>query len=444
MKSFFSKLFFTVIFFSSSAIFAQEVIKFLEKHPTFSQWKTACKQALSQPQSYSLLTKKQFTTTIKNFLSLMHEQLNNEKKWSNDDSSALNKLLDCNDSIFYTQRLSLPKGTKVAFHGDLHGNVQALNSYLSSLAKQGYLDSQNTFHITDENFYLIFLGDYVDRGKFGMETLYTITRLKLENPDQVFMVRGNHEDVDINMKHGFIRELKRKCGITHRVLELVNNLYTMLPVALYIGVGKEIAKDYILCCHGGWELGYDPLPLLQSSPSITYHAFDTLERENIMAQLPLIIQCELSQHLPHTERKNVKYIDPKQLGFLWNDFIATDTNEVVHHQMGRGWKLGKPLTDSLRKRLANNDIHIRAIFRAHQHGDKDLFSMMLKDGVAKLWNPSKKSFKNNLWDGIVCTFLVAPYTGYSNTFDAWGELEIGSSFETSKLTIHRNYNDIGA
>ena len=49
----------------------------------------------------------------------------------------------------------------------------------------------DNFVLIPENLYMIFLGDYVDRGQFGAEVLYTILRLKLANPDHVFMVRGN-------------------------------------------------------------------------------------------------------------------------------------------------------------------------------------------------------------------------------------------------------------
>ena len=99
----------------------------------------------------------------------------------------------------YSLRAKITFATQsiAAFHGDLHGNVHALNSYLASLAHKGYLDKHNPFRIIKDNFYLIFLGDYVDRGDFGVETIYTILRLKIENPDHVFMVRGNHEDLHL-------------------------------------------------------------------------------------------------------------------------------------------------------------------------------------------------------------------------------------------------------
>jgi protein phosphatase len=70
--------------------------------------------------------------------------------------------------------------------GDLHGDLESLVYVLkeSSFLKKMKL-AGNTF--------LIFLGDYGDRGLFSAEVYYTVLRLKLLFPEQVILMRGNHE-----------------------------------------------------------------------------------------------------------------------------------------------------------------------------------------------------------------------------------------------------------
>lgn len=416
-----------------------------DRHHTFSQWYDACNNALDSDTSETIVSAEQFKHTIKQFLRVAHNQITDTKAWLN--TNKIHKELP-DAFIPYVQKLHLPAQSIAAFHGDLHGNVHALNSYLASLAHKGYLDKQNPFRIIKDNFYLIFLGDYVDRGDFGVETIYTILRLKIENPDHVFMVRGNHEDLHLNERYGFVNELTQKFGnaADATMIELLQKVYNSLPVALYLGLGKPQARDYILCCHGGWEVGYDPVDFLKSRSSVKYHAFDTLERKSMLAKLSHSVRHELHDNLPRHEYATNMKIDgpttPVHLGFLWHDFMCDSGASTIEYHEGRGWKLGKPLIEDLRTRLDEHDIHLRAIFRAHQHADKPLFSMMLEDGIAKLWEP-KHIFKNGLWDGIVCTFLVAPHTGYGNSFDAWGELKVGESFASSYLATYKNYTDVG-
>ena len=87
----------------------------------------------------------------------------------------------------FAQKLSVPNGSEVIFHGDFHGDIHSFVAMLDSLNQSGKMDG---FRLAKPNTYMVFLGDYTDRGNYGIEVLYTMLRLKLANPEQVFMARG--------------------------------------------------------------------------------------------------------------------------------------------------------------------------------------------------------------------------------------------------------------
>ena len=84
--------------------------------------------------------------------------------------------------------------------------------------------------------------DYVDRGKQSLESIFTLLAFKVLLPDQIFLLRGNHECSSINRVYGFYDECKRRysLGIWKNFILCFN----WLPIACLV-------SDRILCMHGG-------------------------------------------------------------------------------------------------------------------------------------------------------------------------------------------------
>lgn len=75
--------------------------------------------------------------------------------------------------------IRLPSKGKAVFVGDTHGDLDATESVFREYFKPGYT--------------LVFLGDYVDRGPDSRENIDFLLRKKLESPEQIFLLAGNHE-----------------------------------------------------------------------------------------------------------------------------------------------------------------------------------------------------------------------------------------------------------
>mmetsp|Transcript_17005 Transcript_17005/g.48846 ORF Transcript_17005/g.48846 Transcript_17005/m.48846 type:complete len:242 (-) Transcript_17005:115-840(-) len=97
----------------------------------------------------------------------------------------------------------------------------------------------------------LFLGDYVDRGYYSVETVQLVTCLKIRYPTRVFMIRGNHESRQITQVYGFYDECLRKYG-SATVWKLFTDLFDYLPLS-------AVVDHSIFCPHGGLSPSIDTL-----------------------------------------------------------------------------------------------------------------------------------------------------------------------------------------
>lgn len=148
-------------------------------------------------------------------------------------------LCDKVEDVFRHEPSVLRLKAPVKIFGDLHGQFGDL---MRLFEEYGAPSTAGDITYID----YLFLGDYVDRGAHSLETICLLLALKVEHPQHVHLIRGNHEAADINALFGFRLECLERLGDTAGVKawQRLNELFNWLPLAAVI-------EDRVLCMHGG-------------------------------------------------------------------------------------------------------------------------------------------------------------------------------------------------
>lgn len=346
----------------------------------------ACDEHAATYQS-SLISQEQFLATIQAFTAAHQEHLPSAHLF-----------------VSYAHKKLVPHNSEIAFWGDIHGSFHSLMRCLVYLYERGYINAN--LRIIKDNFYMVFLGDFVDRGLYAVETMYTLYLLKLNNMDRVCIMRGNHEEASLNMNYGFYDELMTKYPcLTTTEIQSIFNTYIFLPAVLYIGSMHNGVAWYLQCCHGGLELGFNPKKFLSSDAATEplWH----LARADELNNMPQPLQSTIKNVIPSLCLQNTAATASTDLGFLWNDFCC---HEKQHgsYMHGRGWVFSKEWTKAILELHSSSDARVIGIFRAHQHHSTMLRELIKQKGVVRLF------------DNLVTTFLSARINGFA--FDSFGIL----------------------
>ncbi|TYH14886.1 hypothetical protein ES288_A05G000500v1 [Gossypium darwinii] len=158
----------------------------------------------------------------------------------------------------------------------------------------------------------LFMGDYVDRGYYSVETVTLLVALKVRYPQRITILRGNHESRQITQVYGFYDECLRKYG----------NANVWKSLLIYSVVLK--VESEIFCLHGGL------------SPSI-----ETLDN---------IRNFDRVQEVPH---------EGPMCDLLWSD--PDDRCGWGISPRGAGYTFGQDISEQF-----NHTNNLKLIARAHQ------------------------------------------------------------------------------
>lgn len=145
------------------------------------------------------------------------------------DERIIINMLQVVEKILVSEESSLDLDPPLIVIGDIHGQ---------------FFDLVRIFQIcgdVKDNKYL-FLGDYVDRGYNSFGTFLLLLLYKIKYPENIFLIRGNHESSDLSRNYGFYDEVTSKYN--ESLFYYFVNIFNALPLAAVIG-------KRIFCVHGG-------------------------------------------------------------------------------------------------------------------------------------------------------------------------------------------------
>lgn len=144
-------------------------------------------------------------------------------------TTVIRTVLDYIINVLKNDQTLVEMNGDVTIVGDLHGQMVNLVRALSA----GQLNPTSKF---------VFLGDYVDRGQNSLEVIVLLYALKILYPNNICLLRGNHEAQLPSEPDGFYCECCKKANTS--IYEEFIKSFDYLPLA-------AIVNKSIFCVHGG-------------------------------------------------------------------------------------------------------------------------------------------------------------------------------------------------
>jgi serine/threonine-protein phosphatase 2A catalytic subunit len=134
------------------------------------------------------------------------------------------------------------EGETLVVVGDVHGQFHDMAHHVLNQQYEKPAGSK------DRKF--LFLGDYVDRGPQGVETILLLFALKIEYPEQIYLIRGNHEESQTSRIYGFLFEVRTKFNDLS-VWARFNEVFCYIPLAAIVSAPGH----RFFAVHGGLSPG---------------------------------------------------------------------------------------------------------------------------------------------------------------------------------------------
>lgn len=252
-------------------------------------------------------------------------------------------------------------GSKIYVCGDLHGNATALISVLRHFKELHLLDDQ---YKCVPGFYMVFLGDYIDRGVNDILLLTLLLLLRIENPDSVILLRGNHETLDPGI-HAPFCEAESTLFLAKNP-DLCLRCFDSFPLALLMASQDVYQKgeavfqhQYVHFSHGLLSLSMDFSSMLQGQNGLVPVSVEGVFPPSWLTQEKRRVHAVQSLFtLFHSQSSALT-----PLNYIWGDIDSSSHPS----SRGIGYAFSPEAIDLVRKASETNRVKVAFFIRGHQH-----------------------------------------------------------------------------
>lgn len=149
-------------------------------------------------------------------------------------------LIKKTQKVFEDEKALIQFEAPVKIFGDIHGQYSDLLQMFKEMSEKN--KQEQCDYIISKSTKYLFMGDYVNRGKQSCEVICLLFALKVRYPQQIIILRGNHESQAITRIYGFFDEIKRRYLI--KLWQQFYNCFNHMPLVALI-------DEKIMCMHGG-------------------------------------------------------------------------------------------------------------------------------------------------------------------------------------------------
>ena len=337
---------------------------------------------------------------------LMKSIYNYELEKNNEETYYYNK--NNGKNFLLGKYLKIKKKSNICILGDIHGSLNSLLDILKDLQNKNFFINDSDFKLKEDK-YIFFLGDIVDYSPLGLECLILALILKNENKNNVYIIKGNHEDeyyISENYskkKQNIYWELKKQMlGETRHYAKL----QSLIPSVIFLNYNSDIYQ----LCHGG---------------------FNRKDTDFIKTFLKIQKEDE------NIDFKNILIFYDRKNYYHWADFTNSSKNSTDFiKENEKHKKLSRPLLpiDHTEKWL--KETNIKCIISGHQ--DNIPLGLVLK-----------KSFNNLIEDKSLKGLIIDDYKFISPFMNSDLEYNlftpelilIDKKFTKTNLVIQNKWNE---